>query len=259
MALYEMAPIYHGMVERLWNARCTYAEQGDEKMRQVVKAVLNASFGKWAQLARRWTPVPHILPIRPYTQWFEVDANGDLVQYRAIGWNVDRMETLQEEQSDTFPAITAYINSHGRAYLWKLMQIAGDGNVYYVDTDALIVNQLGFDALYAAGKMGMTQIGMLKLEDMPKHLRIHGRQSYEMDGVLTISGASGKTLKSGDAFIEQLVAPPIGYYLTKHNGDGTVGEAPGTERRIARVRVTRSYNTGDVQEDGTVKPIRFGG
>jgi hypothetical protein len=203
--------------------------------------------------------VPHILPIRPYTQWFEVDANGDLVQYRAIGWNVDRMETLQEEQSDTFPAITAYINSHGRAYLWKLMQIAGDGNVYYVDTDALIVNQLGFDALYAAGKMGMTQIGMLKLEDMPKHLRIHGRQSYEMDGVLTISGASGKTLKSGDAFIEQLVAPPIGYYLTKHNGDGTVGEAPGTERRIARVRVTRSYNTGDVQEDGTVKPIRFGG
>lgn len=48
-----------------------------------------------------------------------------------------------EPCSDYFPAVTGYIMSEQRAQLWRAMQMIGEANVLYVDTDGLLLTGRG--------------------------------------------------------------------------------------------------------------------
>jgi len=48
--------------------------------------------------------------------------------------------------------------------LWKYIQIAGESNHYYNDTDSLYVNAKGLENLRKAGALHDTQLGKLALE-----------------------------------------------------------------------------------------------
>lgn len=251
LALYEVAPIYHNMVERLWSARLQYAEHGKLGMKSLIKAILNSAFGKWAQRRKRWADCPDVMPMSPYMQWWESNGDGGSAQYRSLAWHVQRQEDCEDESPDVFPAITAYVNSYGRTYLWGLIDTAGWDNVYYYDTDSIFTNETGLQRLRELACLSDTSLGKLKVVGSHGSVRILGRQCYECDGKLTLSGAHGDARCIGDAYAEVLKAPPVGYYLAKR-------QPPGLDRHIARVSVSRPYPFGHVQPDGRVAPPHFG-
>ena len=250
-AIYETRPIYKAFVERLWRARQAYKADGNKQMAKVVKGILNAAFGKWAQVRRRWRDLPEADCPFPYYQWWH---NG--IQRRSLGWQVQELRVpgpgpFDAEPAESFPAITAYINSQARIYLWGLLSAAGRSNVYYYDTDSLFCNQHGYERLVASDMVKEDSLGLLSVKGVYHTLRIIGRQAYEADGKLVLSGLREQHRKVGDSYAEVLRAPPIGYYLREQ-------EQPGWDRHIARIRTTRRYDLGNVGDDGSVTPPHFG-
>lgn len=250
VAVYESANLYERWVSRLYEARLAYARYGKHGLASICKSILNASFGKWSQQSKRWVDVDDRIPPAPYYQWFESLPDAPVpVSYRSLAWQVQRL-TIQGETNESFPAITATINSLGRAKLWSLLQTAGLGNTYYYDTDSIFCSGAGLEALRDAGEIDQTAMGKLKVVGTYDRVRFHGRQAYEADGRLVLSGYAGSHYVSGEATAETLRVPPIQHYLLR-------SQPPGLDRRVAKVRIARGYSHGHVQPDGSVLPIRF--
>jgi len=77
-----------------------------------------------------------------------------------------------QEAPNACPQITGYIMSESRAKLWRVIQHVGTENVYYMDTDSLIVNARGSRRIDDLGGQGDTE-----------GLRLKGRhRGYEIYG-----------------------------------------------------------------------------
>lgn len=250
LAVYRGEPIYRRWVETLYAERLRRLDAGDTAMAKAIKLLLNSGFSKWAQRKRRWQDVTDMVPPAPYSQWW---GDGGTRQYRAIGWCVQREEFFQgidAEKPSNMVAITAYVNSLARVRLWQLMQIAHLEHVYYYDTDSLIVDEMGHTHLEAAGELHGTRLGAMSVRGRHGHVRIIGRQAYECDGMLTLSGTASPCIRDGESFAKVYRSPPIQHWLLKD-------EPPGIDRLVCRVRKDRPYRHGHVQADGSVEPVRI--
>lgn len=245
LAVYDGSTIYYDYVTRLYAARTAAYNRGDMALAKCLKHTLNASFAKWAQRKRRWVDVTDRVPPAPYLQWWQ---DGGKTQYRSIGWVMQReehFEGMDAELPDNVPAITAYVNSLARVRLWELMVTAGRNHVYYYDTDSLICDQYGFDRLRLCHEVHAQELGKLSVRGRHDVVRIIGRQAYECDGELTLSGTSAPHVREGESFARVLKTPPIQHWLLK-------GQPPGIDRMVCRVRKDRGYRHGHVMHDGAV-------
>lgn len=248
LAVYEQYPIYRRWVKDLYKARIAARESGDHAISNCIKGILNASFGKWAQQARRWVRQDDALPPAAFSQWWETDKETGLMeQWRALAWQVEKLVVIGEA-NESMPAITATINSLARVRLWDLMLTAGQYNVYYYDTDSLWVNRRGYDSLLSAGKVHDTELGRMRLVDTHAVVTFYNQKRYSADGVLTMAGAPLGSMQHGDAFALTLKAPPLSHYLYKQL-------PPGTDRHVAKVRLNLPYLVGKVGQNGEVSPL----
>jgi len=64
-------------------------------------------------------------------------------------------QTKDKELDEDYLIVSwsVFITAHARRHLHEHMTIAGLDNVFYTDTDSLVVNQLGYDKLTEAGKI----------------------------------------------------------------------------------------------------------
>lgn len=58
-------------------------------------------------------------------------------------------QTEREEAKDSLPQITGYVMAVCRMLLWDAMSVAGFENIAHVDTDCVLVNKAGLDAIKA--------------------------------------------------------------------------------------------------------------
>lgn len=63
--------------------------------------------------------------------------------------DVTLIETARTEAKDSMPMITGYIMSKCRAMLWEGMNVAGLDHIAHVDTDSLLVDDIGLQRLHA--------------------------------------------------------------------------------------------------------------
>jgi hypothetical protein len=106
------------------------------------------------------------LRYRDWEDWGEVDDErvalgtyhdwdtGFITEQMQVGRRI-KILSEQTEAPDSLPQIPGFIMSECRARLWRLMQIAGPGHLLYVDTDSLIVDQLGAKRLRRAQRQGL--------------------------------------------------------------------------------------------------------
>ena len=80
--------------------------------------------------------------------WHDWDT-GQITEMMQVGRRV-KILAEQTEAPDSLPQIPGFIMSECRARLWRLMLTAGLDRVLYVDTDSLIVDQLGAKRLRRA-------------------------------------------------------------------------------------------------------------
>mgnify|MGYP000383170009 CR=1 FL=1 len=249
LAVYDGAPIFSEYIRNLWDLRRKCIKRGDRIRSLFYKLLMNTLFGKFAQKKRRIARVGET----ECEKWgsekiFDMHTR-EWEEYVYMGREVLRKEE-GGETDNSFPAISSFVTSYVRVHLLELIEKAGWENVYYVDTDSLIVNEKGYKRLQ--DEIRPTELGKLKIEEEGEDLEILGLKKYRFGGKWVIGGASGTlvTLKNGKMAIA---------YERKMGLRGALRSGvvwlPLSKKSL--FIPTKCYRKGRVKRDGRVEPLRF--
>jgi len=246
-AMYHSEVIFSEYVDFFYGERLKARKQGDTATEGITKLFLNSLYGKFGQNGQKWSLVgkSDTLDVRYFDFW-DADTN-ELTKYREFAGMVEMLEERPESR-DSFPAIAAHITAYARMYLWELMQAAGLDNVYYVDTDSLMVNKTGYEALKA--RIHKSRLGSLKVEWQSDDVILNGLKDYEVDGSLKAKGIRKTAVQTAPGVFTQDQFRGI---------EGMIRDGDLDRILIKTVSKTllRRYLKGQVMESGKVFPLRL--
>lgn len=245
--IYERDILFADYVDYFYNYRQKLKRQGNDADAHNAKILMNSLFGKFAQKGLIYKKVEdtHDTDIKV---WTEIDAEtGNIYHFRQYAKIIEELES-ETESRDSHPAIAAHITAHARMQLWGLMQVAGQGNYFYCDTDSLWCNKKGYDNL--VDYLHDTELGKLKCEGVHSNVLIMGAKDYAIDGNATTKGIRKTAVKLSDGVFEQDKFTTLVGLLRK--GDLS---APIVSRVTKHLR--RIYTKGLVQKNGLVLPFRL--
>lgn len=244
-ALYEPDGLFVNYVNFFYEHRMEFEHQNSMAYAYLCKLMLNSLYGKFGQRAEDWEYVTTD-PTRDYDWWQEYDMQKKKVfTYRCINHRVE-VSTGYHEGFNSLVAVSAEVTANARLYLWQLICQAQIKNVYYCDTDSLIVSIAGLENLTPL--IDKTELGKLKLVDKTDRLTIHNLKDYSFGGKVKIKGISKD-------------AEMIEY--NKYKQYQSIGIKGGLHHQdINRViwrevtkELSREYTKGEVLVDGRVQPL----
>jgi hypothetical protein len=160
-----------------------------------------------------------------------------------------RWKCLSSESGDNcYPAILAYVESHTRARLSRLIDASPEGWAVCCDTDG-ITGRAGGRLPALPAKYDTWPLVM-----RPKHtyrrMRVIGPQHVVKDGRRSYSGVPGSAVQTADGSLHALVWPRLSWQLREHAGDGY-------KRPVQTYVIGQSYASGWVTDDGAVLPVEM--
>ena len=245
IAVYKHTPLFKSYVKFFYAEKLKYQAQGNDAFAYVCKIMLNSLYGKFGQR------VPELVYQRDtdladnYRELI-YDADNDTRYVKQCFYGLEEMYKLHmQETNNSMPIISAQITDYARLYLWQLCLKAGMKNLYYVDTDSLIVNQAGYNKLKTM--LDKTEIGKLKTEGTSETIEIIGLKNYVFAGIHKLKGVPVKHEKLTPDTYEYKTFPGIITELRE-----------GIEKNY-RIRTTvktikRVYDKGTITVTGKVKP-----
>lgn len=111
--------------------------------------------------------------------------SGDVSEMMQVGRQL-RVLTEQRESDESLPQIPGWIMSECRRRLWSLMCTAGLDHILYVDTDSLIVDQLGAERLER--RYHRDRRWPLHVKGHYDQVLIHGPRMLVVDGQRRMAG-----------------------------------------------------------------------
>lgn len=250
LALYTMMPLLQTFAKAVTSLRVMARQIGSDNMLSFTKAMANGFYGKWGQRSKRWVTVDGRENPERWEAWWEPHPKSDdPVCWRAIA-GIVQYQDCEVESKLAVPAISAFMCSYGRAYLWRVIEAAGIDNVYYWDTDSVMCNQEGFDRLRDGQWLCDETVGKLKVREASDMVELIGVKHYIFGERYCCSGVSQRTeeVLHGSC----IVSEHVGF------GAGLWHRERGVSRRIARkVARRRKYSQGRVLRDGRVVPYQF--
>lgn len=250
LATYHSAPILADYARSVYSAREQAEREYRPAMATVCKALLVAIVGKFGQRDRRWITCPDMWTTEMYGEWRGADEAGRPCRYRSLAGVVQRDDVLGLA-CEAVPAVAAWILSAARMRLLAYIRTAGWENVYYCDTDSVMVNAIGYERLWYAGEVRHKELGILYTKKVSDHVEIRGIKYYVEDGNIVCSGLPrGHCVDARDG---------EHYWLYTHaQADAAHHIRPSAGRVLRRYYRTMDYTHGVVGEDGAVRPIRLG-
>ena len=129
--------------------------------------------------------------------------------------------------------------------MWEFIRKAGEGHVYYCDTDGLIVDEEGLKRLHREIAPGVP--GKLRLKKEIKSFTAYGAKDYEMDGERHTKGVpkEAREIRYG-----------TWQYRTFVTGKQALryGVISGVLETVTQRRRLSPYRKGKVEGDGWVTP-----
>ncbi|MEM2498373.1 MAG: DNA polymerase, partial [Candidatus Nezhaarchaeales archaeon] len=244
-ALYECKEIFSDYVRYLYNEREEFKKQGNKVFELICKLLLNSLYGKFGQKRYRLEVVGEGVNLPEGA----MDLVSEVTGQRFRVWVLENvMYRIVEDgyTSHSFLAIPAFVTAYARCYLWDLMEKAGLENVYYVDTDSLIVNQSGYENLKHL--VNPSQIGLLKLEKVSDYLKIEGAKQYTMGSEVKRKGVKKEAVQLDCKTFQQPVFKKAKGLLKERIFDKVV-----VVNQVKQLK--NNYDKGIVEKDGTVKPF----
>jgi hypothetical protein len=231
-----------------WLSRLSAArKEGRELEQQWIKALMVGMVGKFAETGKRWVPVPSNTERGENGQYWHTGPGGRLHRYRNLAYSTMRLEEYGESYW-SMPAVTGWITSAGRLYLWRLIKVAGRDNVWYCDTDSLITNRAGYERLLSGGYIREGEAGYLRLLASHRRGAIHGIRHFELDAEIWCSGVPKGEILPGETREE--------YFLRRSlKGEVTMGHRPRGIKSRMRYPKPGSYHHGIVTRGGRVVPF----
>jgi hypothetical protein len=185
VAIYERQHLFTGFIDYLTPLRQKYKRKGDTGRSLLCKMIRNSLYGKFGQKGYSQEVIGEApLDVVNVTRWVDGESGQKCIDW-TFGGKVIR-QTYTGEGLDSFPAIATHVAAYGRQVLWNYAMTAGLENVFYADTDSLIVN--------AAGKRNLepyldaVKLGHLKIEAQATDIEIFARKSYSLGPDRTIKG-----------------------------------------------------------------------
>ncbi len=246
-AIYEGHNIFKEYVDFFYNLRKKFKEEGNEPFELMVKLYLNSLYGKFGE---KHDLIKKIKDLGNGVTRIEDTINFETGK-REIHWLINGILYKKigvEDGQNTLTAISSYVTSYSRMYLWKLMKMAGRKNIYYCDTDSLFLNERGYENLESVIDSG--ELGKLKLEGVYKKLVIHGCKDYELDGEIITKGVKKNAKWLNEFTIKQQQFLKTKSLLRRDILDGVI-------IRDVEKHLNRVYDKGLVSSDGSVSPLIF--
>jgi len=244
IALYEHAFIFQEYVKEFYQLKVQYTKLGNLPFRTITKLYLNSLYGKFGQLSTEWKELPD-----PFVSLFDATSmidheTGETWQLYQFGSHLWRVKPTGEPHN-SFPAIAAHVTAFARLYLWALISRASRENVYYCDTDSVIVNEQGKQNLDSL--LDETSLGALKVEEQATSIDIRTPKNYAMGEHWKRKGVPAKAKYLGNNAWSTVNFPSFKSQAKPDN------HAPFHTRNVVKHLSYKIYD-GIVQPDGRVSP-----
>lgn len=244
-SVYDRGVLFDDYVNFFYSQKQEYSRTDNYTYRTMSKLFLNSLYGKFGQLE----PHRNLVGKTKYNGVWRLPVTNreSGKEYQDICWYGDIFREFKEgETALSCPAIAGAITCRARMFLWNFMCYAGKENVYYVDTDSLIVNKEGYDRLKPY--IDKDKLGYLKLEDESNYLEIHGNKDYSFGSKSKIKGVPKSATVLDKNTWEYLQFE--GFISWLNNG----AEGSPSGKYTIKRRIT-NYNKGVVQPNGIVTPF----
>jgi len=247
VAVYEHAPIYRDMMLDMQQIKSQAKRDGDDVTEFRTKILQNSLYGKEGQSGIKWAEDSWSDDLT-CKQWTELDmVTGKIIQHRQLA-GLHQIKETEGESRESFPAIAAHVTAYARMKLWCTILQAGRENVWYCDTDCVVVNQTGRDRLESL--IDEYALGALKQEGEYDDIIINGNKDYCFNTKVKTKGVRSSAVWLDGWTVSQ--EQWSGLRGLVRDGDVT---APRT-RKIVK-RLSRLYSKGVVTQSGVVLPHRL--
>lgn len=183
--VYTRGPALHEWAKWILAAISPDTEGVPPLIRRILKHWSRSLIGRFALRYRQWTPMGTADEPDLYLSRLVGKREPTGARLMHVGQDLLELGQLVEAENSV-PAITGWITAECRRRLWDLMESAGLRNVYYVDTDSLIVNAEGrrrlLDRIGHDGGYG------LSLKRSIRRLELCGPRNLATDDHLHVSG-----------------------------------------------------------------------
>jgi len=190
--LYQREPILKDWAEWILYSLHSKAEPIEAWQRLILKHWSRALIGRFGMRYRSWEHFavsPDFLVFMSTLITENTETTSELLQ---IGNDVFTSGELKEID-DGCPQVTGYIMSVARAKLWRASIAIGQANVYYMDTDSLIVDSNGHTAIQAGSDNPL--FDGLRSKGRYNHIQIYGPRSIILDKRPTVAGMPKRSVE----------------------------------------------------------------
>lgn len=242
---YEQADLFSTYVNRFYTLRQDFKSAGVAQYVEICKLLLNTLYGKFGQKAEIWQKIGNCPDEPDRVELCFVEGEHRTRQIRYLLGEIFELNGF-EECFNSFPAISSHVTAYGRLYLWEFIKQVGEGNVFYCDTDSLIVNEVGLCKL--TNQMSETVLGKLKLQETMSALSIRGLKDYTTPDKNVIKGIRKNAVKLQENVYQQEKWPS--FRGTLRSGDANVYRI----EKVIKI-LERKYTKGNVDINGLVTPF----
>lgn len=246
VCVYQLDFVLRGYANELYTARCAAEAGASKALAESIKKLLVSLPGKFAQHARHWANTPHVAPAMWWGQWYGTDDAGKPCRYRSLGGTVQR-DTNMGLGGEANPAIASWVTSAGRMILLDAIRTAGWDEVYYCDTDSLILTERGYDRLTASGAIQPRTLGKWQVKEIITQGEILGIKHYVHNGAVCCAGMPRLT-------VEKANGRNVYWQRDSPSWQIRANAKPSATRRMVSRVFAAEYRHGVVGPDGRVTP-----
>ena len=245
MSCYYQENIFSDYVLHFREQREKYQREGCDMFAKTCKLMINSLYGKFGQKGFEQKEIGNANEGEIWESDVYDIVNGERYRQFALGGHVYE-ERRVGEGYNSFVAIASHVTAYARLHLAHLRSLVPAGHVYYMDTDSLIVDQVGYDAL--AEQIQSDTLGKLKVEYQADRLEINAAKDYVIGERQRLKGIRSEAVSLGNGIFEQ-------DQWLRFNGMLKRGDL--SNYVICRIvkQQRRTIFSGVVQPDGWIAPF----
>lgn len=185
ISLYEKENLFFKYIDFFYNKRLEFKKENNGAFEHICKLFLNSLYGKFGQRNDKYKIIGYDNSLKDGVfEFFDIDKMID-VRQRFIGGKIEE-SAGKVEGFDSFVAIPAHITADARMQLWRYFEIAGRDNIFYCDTDSIIVNRRGYEN--CTPHIGENALGFLEVKKQARILKLYGPKDYVFGADEVIKG-----------------------------------------------------------------------
>lgn len=246
--LYKREPALKEWAEWILSSLHTKSETVEPWKKLILKHWSRALIGRFGMRYKSWEKFGTAADSRVYMSELVNSDSGTRAELLQVGCDVF-ISGEQKEIDDGCPQITGYIMSEARAKLWRVSQQIGPENVFYMDTDSLIVNGAGHNNIQRLS--GTNLFDGLRSKGKYRAIQVFGPRSLILDRKPVVSG-----MPRGSVEVEPKVWQGEVWRGAKESV--RLNEPNAVSIRNTTFHLRYNENRRSFEADGTTRPHHIG-